>query len=305
MRSYDALYVKRLFFATRPQFLPAIAVAAGLGASSAWHETGSFNALTFSITMLAALLYHAGMNVLNDYFDFKNGADALNKNPLTPFAGGSRFIQNNILTPGETLSLGTALIIAGSAAGIYLAITTSPLLLLIGIIGLASGYFYSAPPLFLAGRGLGELTVGLNFGLLTVIGAYLVQAGTVTVYAAAVSLPLTFLIAAILYINEFPDYESDRAAGKRHLVVRLGPERARGGLAIFFLFAYSSIIAGVISGVLPGISLIALLTIFLAIPAVLVLYRNYNGGTALVPAIKATIAAHLATGLLQIISIFI
>jgi len=293
-----------LFLATRPQFLPAIAVAVGLGASSAWHETGSFDAIAFSITMLAALCYHAGMNVLNDYFDSRNGADALNKNPLTPFAGGSRFIQNGILTPGETLGLGAVLIAAGSAAGIYLALTTSPLLLLIGLVGLASGYFYSAPPLFLAGRGLGEITVGLNFGLLTVIGSYLVQAGTITAYAAVVSLPLTFLIAAILYINEFPDYESDRDAGKRNLVVRLGPERAKGLLAPFFLAAYASIIFGVLSGVLPAVSLIALLTIPLAIPAVLVLNRNCRGGIALVPAIKAVIDAHLATGLLQIISNF-
>lgn len=302
MRSYGALHIKNLFLAARPQFLPSIAVAVGLGASSAWRETGLFDALTFSITMLAALFYHAGMNVLNDYFDYKNGADSLNKSPLTPFAGGSRFIQNGILTPRETLALGAMLIIAGSAAGIYLALVTSPLLFLIGLIGLASGYFYSAPPLFLAGRGLGELAVGLNFGLLTVAGAYLVQTGTITAYAVAISLPLTFLIAAILYINQFPDYESDMAAGKRNLVVRLGPERARAGLAIFFLLTYGSIIAGVLSGVLPGASLIALLTMPLAIPAVAGLHRNYKGGPALVPVIKATITAHLATGILQIIS---
>ncbi len=284
--------------------MPSIAVAVGLGASAAWHETGSFNTAAFSITMLAALCYHAGMNVLNDYFDSRIGADALNENPLTPFAGGSRFIQKGILTAKETLGLGVALVAAGSAAGIYLAITTSPLLIIIGLTGLASGYFYSAPPLFLAGRGLGEITVGLNFGLLTVMGSHLVQTGTITAYSAFVSLPLTFLIAAILYINEFPDHESDSAAGKRNIVVRLGPERAKWGLALFFLAAYASIIYGVFSGALPMSSLIALLTVPLAISAVLGLMKNYEGAQSLVPAIKATIAAHLATGLLQIISNF-
>ena len=103
------------------------------------------------------------------------GPTALNLSPLTPFAGGSRFIQNGLLTQRETLWLGAALLAAGTAAGLYLAWAATPLILVIGGLGLLSGYFYSAPPLFLAGRGLGEAIVGIDFGLLTVVGACMAQ----------------------------------------------------------------------------------------------------------------------------------
>src|SRR3972149_7377078 len=113
--------LKTLFLATRPQFLPAIAVPVGLGAAVAWRFWGVFSPAFFAVSLFAALCYHAGMNVLNDYYDFRNGADALNKSPLTPFAGGSKFIQNGLLTPKETLFLGAGLVIAGTFAGLYLA----------------------------------------------------------------------------------------------------------------------------------------------------------------------------------------
>lgn len=294
---------KRLFLATRPQFLPAIAVPVILGAAVAWHYEGVFSAWFLAVSVFAALCYHAGMNVLNDYYDFKNGADELNRSPLTPFAGGSRFIQSGLLTPKETLGLGVCLVAAGTLAGLYLAWASTPLLLAIGAIGLFSGYFYSAPPLFLAGRGLGELTVAVNFGLLTVVGSCMAQTGGFNLKALFASLPLSFLIAGLLFINQFPDYESDRLAGKRNLVVRLGPEAARYGLLVIVFLAYSSIIAGVISGVMPGLSLIALLAGVPALSSAFGLIRNYKSGPTLIPAIKSIILAHLATGILQTISL--
>lgn len=289
-----------LFMATRPQFLPATAVAVGLGASVAWREARAFDMAVFALSMLAALLCHAGMNTLNDYYDSKNGADDLNRSALTPFTGGSRFIQKGLMTEGETLALGAALVLAGGLTGAYLAFTISPVLFVIGLLGIASGYFYSAPPFFLAGRGLGEITVGVTFGLLIVLGAYAAQTGSIGAGPAIASLPLTFLIAAILFVNEFPDFESDRAAGKRTLVVRLGPQRARWGLVLIFAMAYASVVAGVILGLLPTGSLIALLTVFIAIPGALRLLRNYDRTGALTPAIKAVIAIHSFTGLIQI-----
>lgn len=295
--------IKTLFLAARPQFLPAIAVPVALGASVAWHYEGVFSSLIFALSLFAALCFHAGMNVLNDYYDFKNGADEFNKSPLTPFAGGSRFIQKGLLTPGETFFLGAGLVSSGTVAGLYLAWASTPLLLIIGAMGLFSGYFYSAPPLFLAGRGLGEATVAVNFGVLTVVGSCMAQTGDLSLEAAVASLPLSFLIAALLYINEFPDYEADRLAGKRNLVVRLGPSKARYGLLVVVLSAYACLFAGPVFVSLPWLSLIALLAIVPALAAASGLIRNYQNGQALVPAIKSIILAHLATGILQTASL--
>jgi 1,4-dihydroxy-2-naphthoate octaprenyltransferase len=297
--------LKILFLATRPQFLPAIAVPVGLGAAVAWRASGAFSAAFLVISLFAALCYHAGMNVLNDYYDSRNGADELNKAPLTPFAGGSRFIQNGLLTPKATFFLGAGLAAAGTVAGFYLAWASTPLILAVGLLGLLSGYFYSAPPLFLAGRGMGEATVGVNFGLLTVVGSCLVQTKGLSLEAAVASLPLSFLIAALLIVNEFPDFDSDKLAGKRTLVVRLGKKNARYGLLAVVFSAFASIIAAVMAGLMPPLSLIALVATLPAFFGAITLFKNDNDAPALVPAIKSIILAHLATGILQIVSILL
>lgn len=290
--------LKTYFLSTRPQFLPAVLIPVGLGASTAWLNTGMFSFAKLALSLVAAACYHSGMNVLNDYFDYRNGTDNINRNALTPFTGGSRFIQNGGMTPNETLALGALLIAAGSAIGIYLALETGWGLALIGLAGLLSGVFYSAPPIFLVGRGLGEITVGLNFGLLTVMGSYMVQSGRVDAAAVIVSLPVAFLIAALLYINEFPDFEADRDSGKRTLVVRLGPGRARYFFIVFLAGAYLSVIIGAASGYLPPMSLLSLVSAAFAARAWAGLIRNYGKGAALLPSIKSVIAAHMSCGVL-------
>ncbi len=293
---------KIFFLSTRPQFFPGVMIGVFVGTSVAWHSTGIFHPWLFLLTLSAAVLYHAGMNVVNDYFDCLNNTDNINQSGLTPFTGGSRFIQNGLMTQGETLALGIVLLSAGSAIGVYLAYKVSYLLLLIGSLGLFTGFFYSAPPLFLAGRGLGEITVGVDFGVLTVLGAYLAQTGTISLEAFFSSLPISFFIAGLLYINEFPDFEADKTVGKRNLVVRLGPRKGRYAILLIAAGAYLSIIAGVALRILPRISLIALLSIFFSASAAKGLIKNYDGGRALIPSIKQIILAHLSTGLLLVIS---
>lgn len=292
--------LKIYFLATRPQFFTAIILPVGLGAAVAWHDHMVFLSAYFLPSLFAAIFYHAGINVLNDYFDYLNGTDNLNQTGLTPFTGGSRMIQNKVMTPQETYWLGIALLMMGSVIGLYLVYERGMFLVLVGIVGLLSGYYYSAPPLFLVGKGVGELLVGINFGLLSVVGSYYVQAQDISPVAVCASLPLSFLIAAILYINEFPDYDADRAVGKNQMVVRLGKKNARWGFAFLIVGAYVSIALGVILNLLPGITLFAIIPAALGIKAVKGLFKNYDKFQELVPCIKATIAAHLTTGIVLI-----
>ena len=292
--------LKTFFLSTRPQFSPASIIPVALGASTAWESTGLFSPSSFILSLIAAVLFHSGMNVFNDYFDHMNGTDNINKKALTPFTGGSLFIQRGLLTPKEAFVLAFVLVASGSVIGLYLAYTKTWLLLLIGGMGLFSGFFYSAPPLFLAGKGLGEMTVGVNFGLLTVLGSYMVQTGRIGIEPVFASLPVSFLISALLYVNEFPDYEADRDAGKRTLVVRLGPARGRLLITLFLAGAYSSVVAGVLLGFLPLLSLASLLSLIFSIPAAYGLIKNYKGGPELLPSIKSIILAHLFAGILLI-----
>lgn len=291
------------FLSVRPQFLPAIIIPVLIGTAAA--SKTSFAPGVLLLTLIAALSYHAGMNVLNDHFDYLGGTDNVNTNALTPFTGGSRFIQNGLVSPRETLTLGICLIALGSAAGIWLALTASPWLFLIGGVGLLTGFFYSAPPLSLAGRGLGEITVGLDFGILAVAGAYIAQTGHLDLTPLIAALPVACLISTLLFINEFPDHEADKATGKRTLVVRLGPEKARYYVAAIAAATYLSIISGVWAGWLPLISLTAVFPAIFIIKGINSLFINYNGGPGLIPAIKSVILAHFLTGLIIAVSLLI
>ncbi|HCY19976.1 MAG TPA: 1,4-dihydroxy-2-naphthoate octaprenyltransferase [Deltaproteobacteria bacterium] len=293
--------LKTYFLATRPQFFTATILPVGLGATVAWYEHKIFVLAYFLLSLLAAIFYHAGINVLNDYFDYLNGTDNINRTGLTPFTGGSRMIQNKVMTPKETYFLSIAFLITGSIIGLYLVYERGTPLLFIGVIGLLSGYYYSAPPLFLVSRGLGELLVGLNFGLFTVVGSYYVQIQDVSISAVFASFPLSFLIAAILYINEFPDYDADKAVGKNQIVVRLGKKKARWGFVILIIGAYLSIMLSVTLNLSPSTALFALLPAAFGAIAVKGLFKNYDKFKELIPSIKATISAHLLTGIALII----
>ena len=290
--------IKVYLLCTRPQFFPAVLIPVALGASTAWEGSALFSFRYLLLSFGAAVLFHAGINTLNDYFDFRSGADNANEGALRPFTGGSGFIQRGLISPGATVVFAALLLGGGSLIGLYLAYKTTWLLVIIGSAGLLSGIFYSAPPLFLAGRGLGEVTVGVNLGVLTVLGSHMVQTGRPALSPVVASLSISFLISALLYINEFPDYEADRRAGKRTLVVRLGPRRGRYLLPVYVAGAYLSIVIGVALGVLPTLSLAALASLVFALPAVRGLMKNYGGGTGLVPSIKAIILAHISAGLL-------
>lgn len=287
---------KTYFLSTRPQFFPAVILPVTMGTSYASYKGAAFDALSFFLALIAGVLCHGGMNVLNDYFDSLSKADEINLTPLTPFTGGSRMIQNKLMSQGETLLVSLILLFMGSAIGLYLVWLKGIFILVIGVSGLLTGALYSAPPVFLAGRGLGEITVFLNFGLLTLSGAYFLQTGNLTLDAMIVSLPIGFLIAAILYANEFPDYESDKASGKRNLVVRLTPKRARYGMFIVGAMTYLSVIIPVITGYLPLRFLAGVISLPFFLKASMDVMSFYQIPDSMKKPIKLVILSHALTG---------
>jgi len=288
--------------ATRPQFFTVIILPILLGTAVAWNLQGVFYPLYLALSLLAGIFIHAGINVLNDYFDHLNQTDVFNHSPLTPFAGGSRMIQNGILTVTETYWFGLSLILVAIIIGSFLVSVRGLPLLGIGIVGILSGYFYSAPPVSFIDKGIGELLIGLNFGILAVLGAYYVQTQDLSLIAIIASLPLTGLVTAILYINEFPDHNADKQAGKNNLVVRFGPASARAIYPVLIGLSFIAIALGVVFESLPLFSLASLLALPLGFFAIKNLYRNYDKLTALIPAIKSTIMLHTLVSIVLIIA---
>ncbi|MFV2041174.1 MAG: prenyltransferase [Candidatus Hydrothermarchaeales archaeon] len=283
--------------AMRAPFFTASIVPVLLGGSVAYFEAGVFDPLNFILTALGVVSLHAGGNMFNDYFDYKSGADILNESP-TPFSGGSRVLVDGLLKPGTILAASIIATVLGLALGGFLALRLGPVIVVLGLLGVICGLAYSAPPFKLAYRGLGEVVVALVFGPLITTGSYYAQTGSLTHAPVIASLPIAILIAAALYINEFPDYEADKKAGKNQIVVQLGLRRAVNGYGLLLSTTYVIILLGVVSGDMPLLALLGLLTIPQAMKAYGLLKKHHKDIPNLLPANALTIKIHLQTGLL-------
>lgn len=289
--------------ATRPAFLSVTLVACLVGLATA-HFSGFALALDKAlITIFFALTAHAGVNVINDYYDALNGSDAANQERAFPFTGGSRFIQNQVLTPKATAIFGYTLLTTVIPAGLWLMSQSGPELFWIGLAGLFMGWAYSAPPLKLMSRGLGELAI-ITGWLLVVVGTDLVQRGTLDTLAWRTGLPYALLVANILFINQFPDHKADASAGKRTLVVRLGPEEAKWGYLAIAALAYGLILFMVARNQLPVYAAAGALTLPLSFNAARQLLAHASQPDELVPAIKKSILAANLSGLLMATGLF-
>jgi 1,4-dihydroxy-2-naphthoate octaprenyltransferase len=293
----------------RVPFLQATFVPVILGGVIAFQVAHAFNPSTFLLTLLGASLFHIATNMFNDHFDFKSGNDLQVKHQ-NPFAGGGRVLTAGLVKPSTHLLVSSICIIFGCLIGLYLVFSLSlPYLFVLGLIGLISSYFYVGPPFRFAYRGIGELIVGINFGPVMTLGAYYVQARNFAWEPLLASIPIGLLVAAILWINEFPDMDADGAVGKRTLVLRLGYSRSIGvyvgmvAAAYLLLIIYALLAVFSVLPITSLASLVALLSLPFALKAVKVLRANYKDPHAIIPANANTIFLHLAFGVLAILGL--
>ena len=284
------------FLTTRLPFLTATIVPVALGGAVAARDD-RFGWGWFLLALLGGILIHLGLNMANDLFDDASGADEANVTP-TPFSGGSRVIQYGLVSRRAVVIASVACYAAGIALGLGLAAARGSGLLLIGAVGVFLSLAYSAPPLQLVHRGVGEVVTALGFGPVTTLGTYYVCAQRFSGEAVFVSLPVAVLIALILYVNEIPDRAGDAAVGKRTLPVRWPRQRVIAGYLVGVVLTYALVVAGVVTGVTPPWTLLALLTIPMARTVYRGLQANYDRPYELMPAMQANIGLHLVTGLL-------
>ncbi|MDO8788146.1 MAG: prenyltransferase [Sulfuritalea sp.] len=287
----------RYFAATRPAFLAVTFVGCLLGLASAAFSGIAVGPALATATVFFALVAHAGANVINDYYDSLSGCDGANAERQFPFTGGSRFIQNGVLSSRATGIFGYSLLAAVVPAGLWLTAASGPELMLIGLAGLVAGWSYSAPPLKLQSRGLGEFAVTAGW-LLVVIGSDFVQRRGFALLPVVAGLGYALLVANVLYINQFPDVKADAGAGKNTLVVRLGVARARWGYAAIAALAYGWPFSMALLGYLPVAALIALLPAAASFAAARQLWLRAGQPAELTSALRLTILAASTHGLL-------
>jgi 1,4-dihydroxy-2-naphthoate octaprenyltransferase len=240
--------------AARPRTLTATYVplaAAGVIAL----QDGVFNGWLFALSLLGALLLQIAANLINEYYDYRRGAEDLKQ------AGQGMILKQGLLKPREVLAGAVVTVLGGIGIGLFLLVQSGPLLFWIGLGGVMVVIAYTAGPFPLAYNGLGELAVGIFMGPLMVLGAYYVMSAQFSWTPVLVGIPIGSMCAAILDANNVRDVDADRAVNKRTLAVIFGQKAARREYVLLVGGAYALLIVLVLAGVVPWPALLALVTV--------------------------------------------
>jgi 1,4-dihydroxy-2-naphthoate octaprenyltransferase len=237
----------------RPKFFPASVLPVLAGSAWGFMIAGHFDLPVFLLALLATVCVHFGANVINDVGDESGGTDRQNEDRIYPYTGGSRFIQAGIMSASTMARLGISLLLVAAAAGLLLIISKGVMVLWFGLAGVLLAVLYSLGPIRLASIGLGEIAVGIAFGL-PVVGAAWLQSGIINLDVVLFAVPVAAWVTAILLINEVPDMNADGATGKRTLPVRLG---LGGTSALYLLLHITAAITTVWLTVRGGLPLLA------------------------------------------------
>jgi 1,4-dihydroxy-2-naphthoate octaprenyltransferase len=287
--------------AARPNFhtLTPVCVFVGIAAAMKSGEHVSVGAAL--LVLLAALLAHLSVNLLNEYYDFRSGLD--NLTVRTPFSGGSGSLPANPEAASAVRMSGMLTLIGTTVIGLYFVSVKGWNLLPLGFLGvlLVAAYtpLITRRPLFCL------LAPGLGFGPVMVIGSAYVLAGHYTWMAAVASLAPLFLVSELLLINQFPDIEADAQVGRRHLPIVIGRHRSAVLFAGLVAAAYVSIAVGVVLGVLPRLALLGLLTLPAGVLLMVRVVANAEDTKKLIPYMGINVAMIHATVLLLAIGILL
>jgi 1,4-dihydroxy-2-naphthoate octaprenyltransferase len=260
---------KTLFLATRPWSFTMTFSSVTLGVLVA-ALAGYFNPVLYLVTFGGMLAFHAATNLINDYFDVRHEVDMMGA-PTTkyrphPVAAGAE----SPATIGRWAAFFYGLALLSAA---YLAILRSPVVLAIVAVGIVGSLLYTADPVVLKSKGLGEITVFLMWGPLIPLGAYLVQTGMLSVLPVALAVPIGLLVALVLMANNIRDIDYDGSVGMKTVPVLLGRRRGIMLYDSLLTITYLLVPLFVILRILPIWSLL----VFLTLPESLGLWRMFGG----------------------------
>lgn len=295
------MIAKVLLRSMRPSFLVLTPACVFLGASTALASMQVLNIIQLLVLMTGAMAAHISINALNEYYDFKSGLDL--KTRKTPFNGGSGALPEHPEMALAVLGLGLAMMVLMVTIGVYFIFESGIGILLIGLMGLALIITYTQwinrmPVMCLIAPGLG-------FGIFMVIGSHIALVGHSSLLSFAVALVPFFLANNLLLINQFPDLEADTSVGRYHYLIAFGVEKSLRVYIGFAVVAYLLIIVYMATGLLPVLSLIALIPMPLS---VFTAYGVRKYGLQIgdhLPFMAANVAAALLVPILLAVSIFI
>jgi len=275
---------------TRANFLPLTIVIVLAGLAAAFYSHRTFLPIDAALVMVGALLTHASVNAFNNYFDYRSKIDA--KTPKTPFSGGVDILVKGMMKPSEALAVCLFTLICAALIGVYFLVRLFNVLLPLIVYGAIIIVFYT--PVLSRVPALSEIVAGSGFGLMG-LGVYVTQTGLIDATGIAILIPITILVALLLFLNEFPDAEVDRVAGRRHIVILLGKRGSAWLYVAGEAATYASIILAVAVGAAPFPVLISLLSLPIAYKAGRLTLKNYDRTGDLVPALGSNVLFILST----------
>jgi 1,4-dihydroxy-2-naphthoate octaprenyltransferase len=293
--------IRDLLGPMRLPFLILAPACAVLGVGTAAWRSGELDPLYVALVFLGAITAHVSVNALNEYFDFKSGLDA--RTERTPFSGGSGTLPANPSLAGHALRVGLGAMTITALIGLYFLSRQGLALLPLGLLGLLVIFAYT--PWLAHNAFFCLIAPGLGFGTLMVMGADFVLAGDYSWTAFFGSLVPFFLVNNLLLLNQFPDMEADRSIGRKNIPIIWGKKRAAIVYGAFLLCTYLSIVLGVALGHLPGIALLGLLSLLLAVPLGVGAYRYAESREGLMPYLGMNVMVNILTPVLVAIGMFI
>lgn len=265
---------------TRPHTLTASFAPVFLGTMIALYEA-NIDWLLFIAMLLACLLIQAATNMFNEYYDFVRGLDSEESVGI-----GGAIVRNGV-KPKTVMQLALLLYVIAAILGIYICYESSWLLLIVGAISMAVGYFYTGGPYPISSTPFGELFSGLFMGMLIVLIAVYIQVGSVPLFAVLLSVPSALLVAAIMLSNNIRDLVEDTIGGRKTMAILVGRKTAITILASYFVLSYLWIIGLVVLKIITPWSLLVLLSLKKPIHAIK-LFKQTENPVKVAPAMKDT-----------------
>jgi 1,4-dihydroxy-2-naphthoate octaprenyltransferase len=292
MRSVDSGLA--VFAVTRPNFLVLTPICLSLGLVSALAAGEPIAWSYLWIILLGGLMAHVSVNALNEYQDFRSGLDF--NTIRTPFSGGSGTLVKAPQLAQRALALAVGAYLTTLLLGLYLVWQVGWGLLPLGLLGLLIILFYTGP--INRNRYLVFIAPGLGFGPLMVLGSHYVLTGSYTLLSLLVSLVPFLLVNNLLLLNQVPDIEADRNAGRDNFAIALSPAAWARLYTGFGLLTYLLIGLGVAAGLLPWPALLAMATLHLSLQVSKGI-SHYDGGIdAMLPFLGKNVMITLLTPLL-------
>jgi 1,4-dihydroxy-2-naphthoate octaprenyltransferase len=290
---------KVIIQSTRAPFLILTPACIILGLGTAVANQPNINLNFLGLALLGGLLAHISVNTLNEYFDFKTGLDLLTIK--TPFSGGSGALPAKPLMLNAVLAVGIASLIATLMIGLFFIWQYGMGIFPLGLIGVLLIIFYTGwinkyPYFCLVAPGIG-------FGVLMVVGTQYVLVGQYLPLSSMVAVVPFLLVNNLLLLNQYPDIEADSQVGRNHLPIAYGIKRSNVVYGLSALAATVAIVAYILVGFLPTISLISILPLPLAVYALSGAVK-YGGNIGSYPRyLAANVAVSVLTPLLLGISL--